>query len=65
VIFDPISNSEMIHDPRFVRFCDRIGLCDYWIATDRWPDFAATTPYDLKLEAHRRVGDRVIAHPDR
>ena len=65
VIFDPISNSEMIHDPRFVRFCDRIGLCDYWIATDRWPDFAATTPYDLRLEAHRRVGDRVIAHPDR
>jgi tetratricopeptide (TPR) repeat protein len=53
VIFDPISNHDMMQDPRFVRFCARIGLCRYWIDTDHWPDFTANAPYDLKLEARR------------
>ncbi|WP_374573502.1 winged helix-turn-helix domain-containing protein [Phenylobacterium sp.] len=28
-------------DPRFWRLARRIGLVDYWIKTDRWPDFCA------------------------
>jgi TolB-like protein len=53
VIFDPILNGEMARDVRFVAFCGKIGLCDYWLQTDRWPDLAHTAPYDLKAEARR------------
>ncbi|HEY2049692.1 MAG TPA: winged helix-turn-helix domain-containing protein [Caulobacteraceae bacterium] len=50
VIFRP-DNRPMIDDPRFVRLCGKLGLCDYWIATNRWPDCADTTPYDFRAAA--------------
>jgi hypothetical protein len=53
VIFDPTLNGEMAKDIRFISFCGKIGLCDYWVQTDRWPDLAHTAPYDLKAEARR------------
>jgi len=43
-------NAPMMRDARFVEFCRRIGLCDYWTASDRWPDCAdeGALPYDFK-----------------
>ena len=47
--------AELMRDPRFARLCARLGLCDYWVKTDRWPDCAeAVAPYyDFKAEARR------------
>jgi tetratricopeptide (TPR) repeat protein len=41
------------HDPRFMPLALRIGLVDYWLNTDRWPDFCADPdlPYDCKQVA--------------
>jgi TolB-like protein len=56
LLFMPHANRAMIHDPRFVGLCAKIGLCDYWIATDHWPDCADQVPYDFRREARRLVG---------
>ncbi|HEX3406351.1 MAG TPA: winged helix-turn-helix domain-containing protein [Caulobacteraceae bacterium] len=40
--------------PRFVELCDKLGLCTYWDASDRWPDCVASVPYDFKAEVRRR-----------
>ncbi len=37
VWFDPIW-SAMRRDRRFIDFCQRLKLPDYWLATDHWPD---------------------------
>jgi len=54
-IFNVTFNSEMMRDPRFPRLCAKLGLCDYWVKTDRWPGCAeAVAPYyDFKAEARR------------
>ena len=44
---------ELRNDQRFPRLCARLGLVDFWLATQRWPDCAAETPYDFKLECER------------
>jgi TolB-like protein len=46
-----------MEDRRFVRLCAKLGLCDYWLETDRWPDCAAegVLPYDFKAECARAV----------
>jgi hypothetical protein len=31
---------ELRNDPRFVRLCARLGLVEFWLAGDRWPDCA-------------------------
>jgi TolB-like protein len=54
VIFRP-ANRSMIDDPRFVRLCAKLGLCDYWVATDRWPDCADSTPYDFQAAARAAI----------
>ncbi|HUL64632.1 MAG TPA: toll/interleukin-1 receptor domain-containing protein [Burkholderiaceae bacterium] len=40
-------------DPRFMPLAARIGLVDYWLDTDQWPDFCTTEklPYDCKTAA--------------
>ena len=40
----------LFRDPRFPLLCARLGLCDYWATSDRWPDCAAdeTLGYDFK-----------------
>jgi TolB-like protein len=43
-------------DRRFPRLCAKLGLCDYWTATDRWPDCADQVPYDFRAEARRLAG---------
>jgi tetratricopeptide (TPR) repeat protein len=47
----------MRRDARFVRLCARLGMCDYWAETDRWPDCAADLApyYDFRAEARRQV----------
>jgi adenylate cyclase len=54
-IFAGVHNNEMMCDPRFVGLCAKIGLCDYWVKTGRWPDCAeAVAPYyDFKSECRR------------
>ena len=44
-------------DPRFMRLCARLGLCDYWVRTRRWPDCAdeLSRYYDFRREAERYV----------
>ncbi len=44
-------------DPRFVRLCARLGLCDYWQQSDRWPDCVdeVAPHYDFKAEARRLI----------
>jgi tetratricopeptide (TPR) repeat protein len=43
-------------DPRFMAVARRIGLTEYWLNTNQWPDFcrAPDMPYDCKTEAARR-----------
>jgi hypothetical protein len=52
VLFLPFTKSVRA-DPRFMRFAARLGLVDYWLDTDRWPDFCSTEvlPYDCKEAA--------------
>jgi TolB-like protein len=38
-------------DPRFLRLCAKLGLVDYWLQTDRWPDCADQVPYDFRAQA--------------
>ena len=40
-------------DPRFMTVAEEIGLVDYWLETDRWPDYCETEdiPYDCKETA--------------
>ncbi|MGE0045929.1 MAG: TIR domain-containing protein [Hyphomonadaceae bacterium] len=42
-------------DPRFVKLCARLGLVEYWLTTQKWPDCADAVPYDFRAacEAHR------------
>lgn len=44
--------------PRFIDLCDRLGLCDYWAASDSWPDCVAWAPYDFKALALARAAAR-------
>lgn len=43
-------------DPRFVTVCARLGLVDYWLTTQHWPDCAADVPYDFRAECERHRG---------
>ena len=55
IIFNVTQNNDMMRDPRFPRLCSKLGLCDYRVKTDRWPDCAAAgvLPYDFKAEVRR------------
>ena len=55
IMFNVNQPGPMMHDIRFVGLCAKLGLCDYWAATDRWPDCAGdgVLPYDFKAEARR------------
>ena len=44
---------ELRNDPRFPRLCARLGLVEFWTATDHWPDCAGEVPYDLRAECAR------------
>ena len=44
---------ELRNDPRFVRLCARLGLVEFWIATEKWPDCVDEVPYDFRAECAR------------
>lgn len=50
------ANTGIRDDPRFVGLCAKLGLCEYWVATGRWPDCADDVSYDFRGEARRLVG---------
>ncbi len=39
---------EIRNDPRFVNLCARLGLVDFWVTSDLWPDCTGDLPYDFK-----------------
>jgi adenylate cyclase len=43
---------EFRRDPRFVQLCARLGLVDYWLTTQHWPDCVDEVApyYDFKAE---------------
>jgi TolB-like protein len=57
VLFNDHMGTRAIRDdPRFMRLCAKLGLCEYWVATGRWPDCADEVSYDFRGEARRLVG---------
>ena len=50
-------------DIRFVQLCAKLGLCDYWVKSDTWPDCAEQLAdyYDFKAEV-RRTGAAAQNH---
>lgn len=47
---------EIRNDPRFVRLCARLGLVEFWLATQKWPDCADEVPYDFKAACETARG---------
>jgi TolB-like protein len=41
---------ELRNDLRFPRLCARLGLVEFWLATDKWPDCVDEVPYDFRAE---------------
>ena len=56
LLFMPFANRAMIEDTRFVGLCAKLGLCDYWVESGRWPDCAGWVSYDFEAEARRMAG---------
>lgn len=46
---------ELRNDPRFPALCARLGLVEFWLASDKWPDCADQVPYDFRA-ACREAG---------
>ena len=44
----PKAYTALRNDPRFVKICARLGLVDYWLETQNWPDCTDWVPYDFK-----------------
>ena len=60
LLFTP-ANKQGRDDLRFVKLCARLGLVDYWLETDIWPDCVDEVPYDFKavcLDARDMPKDR-------
>ena len=55
MMFNVSHATAMMRDIRFVGLCDRLGLCDYWTKTGRWPRLrdAVALFYDFRAEARR------------
>jgi TolB-like protein/tetratricopeptide (TPR) repeat protein len=57
LIFSRTSRGKFFfQDPRFPRLCAKLGLCDYWVETGKWPDCADEVAYDFRAEARRLAG---------
>ncbi|MGD9967022.1 MAG: adenylate/guanylate cyclase domain-containing protein [Hyphomonadaceae bacterium] len=56
-MFYPMT-AAMRADPRFMPLMHRGGLLQYWLETDRWPEFCEdpSLPYDCRQEALRVAG---------
>jgi TolB-like protein len=55
---------EIRRDRRFARLCARLGLAQFWVRNDRWPDCADAEPldYDFRL-AVREAAEAVRVDP--
>jgi hypothetical protein len=53
VLFCVGASRGFLDDPRAVQLFAKLGLCDYWLESDRWPDCADTVPYDFRAEARK------------
>jgi hypothetical protein len=55
MMFNVNQPGPMMPDIRFVGLCAKLGLCDYWVKTGRWPDCAedGVLAYDFKAECRR------------
>jgi hypothetical protein len=49
----PKAYARLRSDPRFVKVCARLGLVEYWLETQHWPDCEAEVPYDFQFECER------------
>ncbi|MEQ1497798.1 MAG: TIR domain-containing protein [Novosphingobium sp.] len=49
----PAVYTKLRADPRFVKLCARLGLVEYWLATQMWPDCAEVAPYDFRAECEK------------
>lgn len=47
------SMPELRNGLRFPRLCARLGLVEFWMATDKWPDCATEVPFNFQLECTR------------
>jgi len=47
------SMPELRNDRRFAHLCARLGLVEFWLASDKWPDCEETAPYDFQAECRR------------
>lgn len=65
IIFHAGGPCQMIQDPRFVGYCEKLGLTGYWVSSDHWPDVAAnpTLSYDFKALALDSVENSPQIHP--
>jgi hypothetical protein len=52
----------MLRDPRFVRWCAKLGLVHYWLETGKWPDCADDVPYDFRAECRAAAAAGLAAH---
>lgn len=58
IVFSGVT--DMSRDPRFLGLCAKLGLCDYWVTTNRWPECAEATglDFDFKVEARKLAAAR-------
>ncbi|MGE0625683.1 MAG: hypothetical protein AB7I04_13020 [Pseudomonadales bacterium] len=47
LMFQP-AMPELRNDPRFPRLCARLGLVEFWLDSDKWPDCIDEVPYDFR-----------------
>ena len=57
MLFSRSGTQPMVCDPRFVTLCTRLGLSDYWLSQDEWPDCAdeGFLPYDFRAAVAQGV----------
>ncbi|MHA6334570.1 hypothetical protein ACXYL9_12940 [Qipengyuania sp. CAU 1752] len=53
--------SDVNKTTRFIELCRKLGLCEYWVKTGKWPDCVDWTPYDFKAEVKRSVRQAAAA----
>jgi hypothetical protein len=56
---------EFRRDPRFWPLVARMGLADYWLTTDEWPDFCAEPNLSYECKPAAKAAVKVIASPSR
>jgi hypothetical protein len=54
---------EFLRDPRFWPLAAKMGLVDYWLDTDQWPDFCLEP--DLPFDCRQQAAEARVAQGDR